>query len=640
MASGRQITIDFIGNDRSLSSTARSATSSTSKLGTSLANVGKMASKGLAVAVVAAGVALVGMTKNAIADEAAQRKLALGLKNSVGATDAVVASVEKWISAQGVALGVTDDELRPAFQRLVQATGDVGEAQRQMGIAMDVSAGTGKSLKVVTEAMMKANNGSTSALSKLGLKTKDAEGNTLSLKDALKTMSDTFKGQAAASADTLEGKMGRLKLMFDEAKETIGSKMIPIVSKLADYLVGTVVPAFSRFGDYIQSNVMPAVKAFASELSSRLQPFLAKVGDAVRQFLPVLQAWGRMIMTQIVPAVAGLVRYLAGKLMPVFSQVASIITTKVIPIVVKLAQFFMGTLVPAVMKIVKAVAKNLKPVFDELVNTYRKKVLPTLVKLLAKFEEWRPTIQKVIVVVVKVMGAVLKFASAILGKVLPVVIRLAGWLLSKLVPAITKVIGFIVKIIGKIIDFGQALFKAWGKANEFRDKVISAVASIPGKIKDLAGKFKEAGAHIIGAMVDGLKNAGGVISGIAGNVWTAVKGLLNSAITQINSALSFTISLPGPDISINPPDIPHLAKGGIVRRPTLALIGEDGPEAVVPLGAKNRPKGGFSLGGGGTTVNNFYISGAMDEDATARKIERVLTKLSRSSGRPLQFTTL
>jgi hypothetical protein len=214
---------------------------------------GKAAAYGLGAGLVIGATALVGMTKNAIEDEAAQRKLAIAMENSVGATDKQIASVENWITKAGLATGVTDDEMRPAFQRLVQATGDVGEAQRQMGIAMDVSAGTGKSLKTVSEALMKANNGTTASLSKLGLKTKDAEGNTLSLKDALKEMSDTFGGQAAAKAGTLEGKMDRLKLIFDETKESIGAKLIPIVSDFADVLINKVVPNIgpvaSKLGD-------------------------------------------------------------------------------------------------------------------------------------------------------------------------------------------------------------------------------------------------------------------------------------------------------------------------------------------------------------------------------------------------------
>jgi TP901 family phage tail tape measure protein len=86
-------------------------------------------------------------------------------------------------------------------------------------------------------------------------------------------------------------------------------------------------------------------------------------------------------------------------------------------------------------------------------------------------------------------------------------------------------------------------------------------------------------------------------------IWDAFKSAINYMIRAWNG-LSF--SLPGVDthipkvgfiggFTLNTPDIPQLAAGGIVTRPTLALIGESGPEAVVPLGRHG--------GGGGLTVN-------------------------------------
>lgn len=282
MAGSRQIKVEFLGDGKNLSSTLGDVESRTGKFGATMGKVGKMAALGLAAGIGAAGVALVGMTKNAVEDEAAQRKLALALQNSVGATDKTVASVEKWISKQGEALGVTDDELRPAFQRLVQATGSVGEAQRQMGIAMDVSAGTGKSLETVSSALMKANNGTTASLSKLGLKTKDAEGNTLSLKDALSSMSSTFEGQATAKAETLGGKMDRLKLIFDETKESIGARLIPVISDMADWFLNKAMPAISKVGDWLEVHLMPTLRDLGDWIETKVVPAVKKFADEMQ----------------------------------------------------------------------------------------------------------------------------------------------------------------------------------------------------------------------------------------------------------------------------------------------------------------------------------------------------------------------
>jgi len=59
------------------------------------------------------------------------------------------------------------------------------------------------------------------------------------------------------------------------------------------------------------------------------------------------------------------------------------------------------------------------------------------------------------------------------------------------------------------------------------------------------------------------------------------------------------------------PQIPQLAKGGIVNSPTLAMIGEDGPEAVVPLSRRNNPDS-VGLGGGGGITVNINVGGVTD----------------------------
>lgn len=178
--------VDVIARDRAsktfdkVGDSADKSSPKMGKAGKAFATVGKAGSLGLAVGAGAAVVALADMTKGAIEDEAAQKKLAKTLKNAAGARASDVKSVENWISKQGVALGITDDELRPAMDRLVVATGDVGKAQKLAALGMDVSAGTGKSLKQVTEALAKAENGQVAGVSRLGIATKDANGETKS----------------------------------------------------------------------------------------------------------------------------------------------------------------------------------------------------------------------------------------------------------------------------------------------------------------------------------------------------------------------------------------------------------------------------------------------------------------------------
>lgn len=270
------------------------------------AKVGALAVAGGAVL---AGKALIDMTKGAIEDEAAQAVLAKTLQNATGATKKQVSAVEDWITKQGKAKGIADDELRPAISRLATATGDIGKAQKLTSLAMDVSAGSGKSLKQVTEALQKAQNGSLGGLSRLGVKTKDAAGETKSLEAVTKDLANLYGGQAAKAADTNEGKIRRLKLMYDETKETIGSKLLPVVGQLADWFLNKGVPAIQRFGDWFQQKVMPPLRDFAEDMAPKARDMVDKIRQAFSDAQPFLKLVGEALTNVVLPGL----KWLAGQ---------------------------------------------------------------------------------------------------------------------------------------------------------------------------------------------------------------------------------------------------------------------------------------------------------------------------------------
>ena len=221
--------------------------------GDKMGKFGKMAGAAFAVAGAAAlayaGVLLKQGVESAIADEAAQQKLALTLQNVTGATDAQIAAVEDQILKTSLLTGKTDDELRPSFERLVRATKDSDAALKLQSLALDVSAGSGKSLEAVTNAVAKAQEGNTASLAKLGIGLTSAQLKTMSMDEITKQLADTFGGQAAAQADTFQGKMARLTVAFNEGKETVGSFVLDAITPLIDTVVNTVIPAISNFID-------------------------------------------------------------------------------------------------------------------------------------------------------------------------------------------------------------------------------------------------------------------------------------------------------------------------------------------------------------------------------------------------------
>jgi hypothetical protein len=115
----------------------------------------------------------------------------------------------------------------------------------------DVAAGSGKSLEAVTNAMARAAEGNTASLGKLGIGLSKTELATMTMEQITAKLADTFEGQASTKADTFQGKMDRLKIAFDESKETVGSFILDAITPMVDFIVQKVIPGVQTFIDSI-----------------------------------------------------------------------------------------------------------------------------------------------------------------------------------------------------------------------------------------------------------------------------------------------------------------------------------------------------------------------------------------------------
>jgi hypothetical protein len=197
-------------------------------------------------AIGALGVALFDAAKGAIADEAASAELARSLKQTTGATDAVIESTENWITQQGKLLGIADDELRPVLSKLARATGDVTRAQELATQAMDIAAATGKPLSSVTDALTKALGGNMTALGKLAPEFREMVKEGAPFEDIMAEIAKTMGGAATTAANTAEGQFKRLGLALSETKESIGAALLPAIE--------AVLPVLQKFAQWAQDN--------------------------------------------------------------------------------------------------------------------------------------------------------------------------------------------------------------------------------------------------------------------------------------------------------------------------------------------------------------------------------------------------
>lgn len=165
--------------------------------------------------------------KAAAEDAKSQALLAKQLENTTGATSSQIKAVEKVIGKLQLQASVADDELRPAYAKLIRSTKDTEEANRLLAIALDVSAGSGKSLDAVAQAMAKSVSGSDTALVKLLPSVKG-------MADPMAYLADQFKGAAEEAANT--DPYQRMNIIFGEIQEQVGMALLPTLDKLSTWL--------------------------------------------------------------------------------------------------------------------------------------------------------------------------------------------------------------------------------------------------------------------------------------------------------------------------------------------------------------------------------------------------------------------
>jgi hypothetical protein len=263
MAGSRTLKLSILADVADLKKNLDTGSKEVEGFGGKLEKFGKVAAAAFAAAAAAAAAYAVKLAvdgvKAAIEDEAAQLRLANALKNVTGATQAQISAVEEQILKTSLATGVADDQLRPALQRLAVATGSVTQSQDLLNLALDISAATGKSVESVSNALGKAYEGNTGALGRLGVGLSAAEIKTLGLEGTMQELANTFGGAATVQANTFEGQIQRLKVGFDEAKESVGAALLPTLKTLLDYFINTVIPKFIEFKDRALKPVTDAI---------------------------------------------------------------------------------------------------------------------------------------------------------------------------------------------------------------------------------------------------------------------------------------------------------------------------------------------------------------------------------------------
>ena len=563
------------------------------------------------IAVAALGAAAFDAVKGAMADQAAQEQLARTLTTSTKATKNQVAAVEDYITQTSMAAAVSDEELRPALATLARGTGDLEKAQKGLGLALDVAAGTGRPLSQVSEALSKAYAGNLKGLNALDPRMKTLIKNGATAEEAIGILSKTFKGDAAAAADTAQGKFKGLGIALEETKESVGAALLPAIE--------AILGPLQAFGAWAQRNpkVFLALAAAIGAVASAV--LLINAAMKVAGAIALLTNPIGLIIVAVAALTAGVI--LLYKKSETFRDVLEKVWAAVKKAVEVVVDYFDGpvkaafdVISGAISAIVALVKGDFSGVWDGLKKAAGG-VLDGIKETLLKFPI---TIATAVLdigksIVSGIAGGVADLATKVWDKIS----GLPGALIGKLEGWVEGLGNIGSRVITYIVNGVTSLATAiWNKIDGF-------VTVLIGKIAGIAGDIKGIGSKIIGYIGDGLEAGATALANIVKGAINVVIDALNVGVKAINKAIGGINKVNPFDDIPKVPLIPRLAKGGIVTQPTLALIGEAGPEAVVPLN---------KMGGMGGITINIEAGLVSTPDQVGQQIIEAIQRAQRRSG--------
>ena len=394
------------------------------------------------------------------------------------------------------------------------------------------------------------------------------------------------------------------------------ANVIPVIQKIAAWIKETLVPAIGTIITWVEGHLLPAVGSVISWISD-------KVGSFFEWFIGIFQStsdstggiWEKIkgffssawdfivgVWEACQPFFQGV---WDGVILPVADMVEEMIGAfqmawDVIVLVWEKCQPFFSALWEAIKIAVTALGAALTAVFVatwEYIKVVWGSVGPYFKSL------WE-TLKAIFSVVKTFWGGFFKAAWEYIKAVWNVAIDFFTmvWAGIKAVFAVVKGV-----LSGDFSDAWEAIKNLWNRAKEFFNSVWTGIKNVFGSVGSWFGNtFK--------AAWEAVKKAFSSWGSFFGNLWTTIKdkfsaigtnisnaissavksglngviskieSIINSGVNMINGAIGLINQIPGVSIGkLSKLDLPRLAKGGVVDEPTLAQIGEDGAEAVVPL---------------------------------------------------------
>jgi phage-related protein len=460
-------------------------------------------------------------------------------------------------------LSATADEAGGTFDRVTQAAFDMAAAG--FGSAESNAIALGKAFEdpvAGLTALRRSGTVFTEEQQEL-IKSLVATGDVAGAQEIiLGELESQYGGVAEATANASD----KLTLAFENIKETAGAALLPVFAEI----VTGMMPVLDMVGEELAN-------AF-TELGPVLTNLANQIPGLLSAFIPLIPTLGSL---------AGLFLDLIARILPVFVDLFAAllpIITDLVPVVASFITDALDLLVP----IIVMLAEALVPII--------KQILPVLFEL---FRALAPVVTAIVEAMLPLIQLVLPILTDLILLLLPIVVSLAAVLGKTMVLAINLLVGAI-RFVGDVLKTFFDFFKTiWDGIALFFQNIING----------LVGGFE----GFVNAIIGGVNFIIRALNRIQVKAPAWMERLTGISSFGINIQELSKISLPRV----------ALAEGGIVTRPVSALVGEAGPEAVIPLD---------KLGNMGGNVYNITINSTVADARLGEVVVSAIKRYERVSG--------
>lgn len=405
----------------------------------------------------------------------------------------------------------------------------------------------------------------------------------------------------------------------------------PIVAQVASALAGVLGSALKGLAPII-IGILPLVTDFVRLIGTGLINIFREVGPAINEALPVVAQLVDALASALGPAIAGLAPLISdlspltfvftpvaeqiGRLAPLFGQLAGVVASLIPPVGQIVGSFLsaggalMGQLVPALVTLARTVLAALLPVLQKLVP-----ILPQIAQLMSKallsaiqalipvIVELSPVMAKLIPLLGNFLVGALKVAVDMLKHVPGPILAIAAALL---IFDVNPVVLGLVALAAGAAYLATHWSKVWGDIKNvihdaetwIRQHIVLISTILGGPVGLAISYLATHWSQVWNGMQSAVSTFVNFFTAIPGEIWNGVvypilkffadaPGEILGYFSHLGSDLLHTIekAIPGGGLVGKAFHAIGLAEGGLVTSPTLAVVGESGPELVIPLSA-------------------------------------------------------